>query len=133
MVQEVDLFFCGQGDAAAVFGCSGEPREMVQQLADLSRAATVIMSIGERGVLAWDGEQFHQEEAFPVEVIDRIGAGDALAAGILHGWLDGDLPRGLRYGVAMAALALSQYGDMVVTSDEELHAVLENARGGVNR
>lgn len=133
LVQEIDLFFCGQADAAGVFGCSGEPQEMIRQLADLSHADTVIMSIGEHGVLAWDGEQFHQEEAFPVEVIDRIGAGDALAAGIVHGWLDGDLPAGLRYGVAMAALALSQYGDMVVTTAEELEAVLENARGGVNR
>ncbi|MCB0095118.1 MAG: sugar kinase [Caldilineaceae bacterium] len=133
LVQEIDLFFCGQGDARTLFNIEGDPEDAVRQLADLSHAQTVVMSIGDRGAVAWDGARFYHEAAFPVEVIDRIGAGDALAAGIVHGWLRGDLAAGLRYGVAMAALALSQYGDMVTTNQAELDAVLENAGGGVNR
>ena len=133
LVQEIDLFFCGQGDARTLFNIAGDPEDAVRQLADLSHAQTVVMSIGDRGAVAWDGARFYHEAAFPVEVIDRIGAGDALAAGIVHGWLRGDLAAGLRYGVAMAALALSQYGDMVTTNQAELDAVLENAGGGVNR
>lgn len=133
LVQEIDLFFCGQGDAATLFGIKGEPEAMVHQLAELSHAKTVVMSIGDRGAVAWNGHTFYHEAAFPVEVIDRIGAGDALAAGIVHGWLKNDLAAGLRYGVAMAALALSQFGDMVTTNGAELDAVLQNAGGGVNR
>ena len=53
-------------------------------------------------------------------MLDRIGAGDAMAAGVLHGWLDGDLERGLRYGTTLAALAMSQRGDMVITDAREL-------------
>ena len=52
------------------------------------------------------------------EALDRFG--DALAAGVIHGWLDGDLAAGLRYGTTLAALALSQFGDMVITNKEEL-------------
>lgn len=133
LIQEIDLLFCGQGDAALLFGCSGEPHEIVQDLAGQSNAATVVTSIGDQGVVAWDGQQLYRQEAFPVEVIDRIGAGDAMAAGIIHGWLDGDLTGGLRYGAALAALVLSQFGDMLVTTADELQAVLENASGGVNR
>jgi len=133
LMQETDLLFCGQGDAALLFGCDGDPEAMVAQLAEQSRAKTVVMSIGEEGVIAWDGTHYLRQAAIPVEVVDRIGAGDALAAGIVHGWLDGDLARGLRYGTAMAALVLSQFGDMLVTSQEEVNALLENARGGVNR
>jgi 2-dehydro-3-deoxygluconokinase len=55
--------------------------------------------------------------------VDRLGAGDALAAGVIHGWLDGDLSAGLRYGVTLAALALSQFGDMVITNKSELLAL----------
>jgi len=70
--------------------------------------------------LLWNGKEWLHEPARVTQVIDRLGAGDALAAGAIHGWLDGDLAAGLRYGVTQAALALSQFGDMVVTTKEEL-------------
>jgi 2-dehydro-3-deoxygluconokinase len=52
--------------------------------------------------------------------MDRLGAGDALAAGVIYGWLKNDLGSGLRYGVTLAAMALSQQGDMVITNEAEL-------------
>ena len=58
--------------------------------------------------------------------------GDALAAGVIHGWLDKDLAAGLRYGVTLAALALSQFGDMVITNKSELLA-LSNASSTLAR
>lgn len=133
LIQEVDLLFCARGDAATVFGIDGSPEEVVAQLVDLSRANTVITSIGDQGVIAWDGMQYLYEPAVPVVVIDRIGAGDGLAAGVVFGWLDGDLSKGLRYGTALAALALSQNGDMIITTLEEVEAVIADASGGVNR
>lgn len=133
LIQEVDLLFCGQADAAGVFQCHGSREATVQQLAEMSHARTVIVTFSDQGVIAWDGNQFHHEPAFPVEMVDRIGAGDAFAAGVIHGWLSGNLVQGLRYGVALAAIKLTQHGDMVVTTEEELLSVLENAGGGVNR
>jgi 2-dehydro-3-deoxygluconokinase len=62
--------------------------------------------------------------AIPVQIVDRIGSGDAFAAGVLDGWLDDDLADGLRRGVALAAIALSQHGDRVLTSRAELQAVM---------
>ena len=129
----MELLFCGQADAVGVFQCSGEREEIVQQLATMSNARKVAVTFGDEGITAWDGAQFLHEPAFPVEMVDRIGAGDAFAAGVIHGWLDGDFAQGLKYGVALAAIKLTQHGDMVVTSHEELIAVLENASGGVNR
>ena len=82
------------------------------------------MSLAEQGVIAFDGEQIYHEPAKPVVIIDRPGAGDALAAGIIHGWLDGDLQRGLKMGVVMAALVLSQHGDMLVTTPEEVDSLI---------
>jgi 2-dehydro-3-deoxygluconokinase len=69
-----------------------------------------------------------QVDAVPVAIIDRLGAGDALAAGVIDGWLDGDLHRGLRTGVLLAGMALAQHGDMVVTTAEEVASLL-NAGG----
>ena len=133
LIQEIDLLLCGQADAARIFGCVGKPEQIVAGLAEQSRARRIVVTLGDQGVIAWDGAKFYQEPARPVEVVDRIGAGDALAAGVIHGWLDGDLEQGLRYGAVLAALVLSQHGDMLITTAEEMLSLLESEGGGVNR
>ena len=125
LVQGAELLFCGQGDAARVFGCEGEPAAMTQALRDRTGAKHVIMSSGEQGARLWDGQQWLHRPARPTTIIDRLGAGDALAAGVIHGWLNSDLSAGLSYGVTLAALALSQHGDAVVTTREELEALVQ--------
>ncbi len=133
MIQGVDLLFCGQGDAAKLFGCKGEPEQVIEQLAAKTAAKRLVVSFGDTGALAWDGSTLHRAPAPQTGMIDRLGAGDALAAGVIHGWLDGDIATGLRYGVILAALALSQHGDMVVTTPEELASLVESAGGGLSR
>lgn len=124
LIAGVDLLFCGQADAEHLFGCRGDASERIRQLAEQSGARAVVMSIGDGGVLAWDGTTIHHQPASAVHVIDRLGAGDALAAGVIHGWLSGDLAAGLRYGSMLAALALSQHGDMVITTRQELETLV---------
>ncbi|MEO8397076.1 MAG: sugar kinase [Chloroflexota bacterium] len=135
VIQGIDLLFCGQGDAKRVFGIDGTPEQVVKSLAEMSGAKAVVVSLSNEGVIGWDGTQTVQQPALPVEVIDRIGAGDALACGVLHGWMNGDLALGLRYGVTLAALALSQHGDAVITTREEVTALVESthALGTVQR
>jgi len=56
-------------------------------------------------------------------IVDRIGAGDAYAAGILHGLLNGMSPqRTVEFGAAAAVLKHSVPGDfnLIVTADVEL-------------
>ena len=129
----VELLFCAQGDAQRLFGCKGSPEAMLEQLVDRTDARTIVLSVGEAGVVAWDRVHFYSEPAVEVDVIDRIGAGDALAAGVIHGWLDGDLATGLRMGTVLAALALSQHGDMVVTNRAELRSLLTTPRPSMIR
>lgn len=124
LLQDVDILFCKQADAARLFGIDGSPQAVIESLAALTRAQQIVVTRGEDGVTGWDGSQFIEEPAAPTVILDRLGAGDALAAGVLHGWLEGSLSRGLRYGVVMAALALSQFGDMVVTTARELDALV---------
>jgi 2-dehydro-3-deoxygluconokinase len=133
LIAGVNLLFCGQGDAALLFGCHGSPTEMIRRLADQTGAQIVVMSIGDGGALAWDGTELLHEPATPVQVVDRLGAGDALAAGVIHGWLNGDLRTGMRYGSVLAALALSQYGDMVITDQRELDDLLRAQGMGIRR
>jgi 2-dehydro-3-deoxygluconokinase len=136
LVQQADIIFCGRSDAQRLFGCIGEAENALRQLAEqmATRAAqVVVMSVGSAGVLAWRNGEILQVDALPVTIVDRLGAGDALAAGVLHGWLDGDLPRGLATGAVTAALALAQHGDMVVTTPQEVESLLANAAGMIVR
>lgn len=123
LVQGIDLFFCGRNDAKVVMGVEGEPEDIVRKLSEVTNAKIVVMSLAEKGVMAYDGSKLYHEPAKPVSIIDRPGAGDGLAAGVIDGWLDGDLVAGLQRGVVLAALALSQHGDMIVTTRDEMESL----------
>jgi 2-dehydro-3-deoxygluconokinase len=132
LVQGMELLFCGQADAARLFQCTGSMYEGAQALLALSKAKILVVTFEDQGALLWDGQDWKHEPARPTRILDRLGAGDALAAGVIHGWLDHDLSAGLGYGVTLAALALSQYGDMVVTNKAELLA-LSQGRASLTR
>ena len=141
LIAQADLLLCKGADAAQLFGCRGEPREVMTALKALTRAEAVYCTFGERGAALLTGEQFAAEPALPVQIVDRIGSGDAFAAGVLDAWLaagpaaDPTATRreGLRQGVALAAIALSQYGDRVLTSRSELQSVMGQERRDIIR
>jgi sulfofructose kinase len=62
-------------------------------------------TLGEDGVLAWDGKQFLHSAAYCVPVVDTTGAGDIFRAGfiyaLLHEW---PLERQLDFSCAAAAM-----------------------------
>jgi 2-dehydro-3-deoxygluconokinase len=133
LIAEADILFCKSADATLLFGCGGEQRELMANLQSLTRAATIFSTFGAQGAALLAGDQFEAQPAVPVQIVDRIGSGDAFAAGALDGWLDGDAREGLRRGVALAAIALSQHGDIVLTSRAELNAVLAQEKHDVTR
>jgi 2-dehydro-3-deoxygluconokinase len=120
LIQGVELLFCSQADAARLFHCTGSMQEVAQRVQELSKAKHVLLTFADQGALLWNGKEWQHELAHPTRIVDRLGAGDALAAGVIHGWLDRGLSAGLRYGVTLAALALTQLGDMVITNKAEL-------------
>jgi len=124
LIEGCDLLFCNRLDAARLFGLDCPAQEAVQRLAERTQARVTVMSIGAEGAVMWDGTQLSHQPALPTVIIDRPGAGDGLAAGVLYGWLSGDLKMGLRYGVTLAALALSQRGDLIVTTKQEVESLL---------
>jgi sulfofructose kinase len=68
-------------------------------------------TLGEEGVLAWDGTEFHHAAAYRVEVADTTGAGDIFHAGFLYGLLQGwPLQRQLDFACAAAALNCTGVG-----------------------
>ncbi len=68
-------------------------------------------TLGEEGVLAWDGKHFYYATAFRVQPVDTTGAGDIFHAGFIYGLLQGwPLQRQLDFGCAAAALNCTAIG-----------------------
>jgi 2-dehydro-3-deoxygluconokinase len=59
---------------------------------------------------------------YPVEIVDRIGAGDSFTGGLIHGLLDGDLDRAIRLAAFTAAIGLATPGDINYFGAEDLVA-----------
>lgn len=129
----VDILICGQGDARTVFGLEGLAEEVLAALHRLTPAEHIVLTQSHEGASTLlEGERVHVP-AIEVEVLDRLGAGDAFAAGVLDGYLNGNIRSGLERGVALSALILAQHGDMLVTTPEEVEAVSKRTSKGLNR
>src|SRR6056297_694281 len=128
LLDHVDVLCCSLGDAVSVLDVApGAPEEVLRGLAALTGARYVVMSMGADGVLGWDRavDATVRVNARDVVILDRIGAGDAMVAGVLHGVLSGDFARGLHYGAVCAALALGTYGDQLVVDADELERLVD--------
>jgi sugar/nucleoside kinase (ribokinase family) len=89
-------------------------RNLEQALRHLKRhygCAVTAATLGQDGVLAWDGSNFHLRPAYRVPVADTTGAGDIFHAGFIYGLLQGwSLPRQLDFACAAAALNCTATG-----------------------
>ena len=75
--------------------------------------------------IAYRKGSIFRTRSYEVEIVDRLGAGDSFAAGLIHGLLDGDVQKGLDYGVAASALKHSIPGDFDWVTREEVEALLK--------
>lgn len=67
-------------------------------------------------------------------IVDRIGGGDAFAAGVLHGLIRGWEPaRTIRFGLAAGCLKHSIPGDFNLVSEAEVEALMDEGRYDVRR
>jgi 2-dehydro-3-deoxygluconokinase len=68
------------------------------------------------------------------DIVDRVGAGDAFAAGVLHGlsraWDDAST---LRFALAAAALKHAIPGDFNLAREDEVQAVADGGGAGIRR
>ncbi len=72
------------------------------------------------GAVLREGKSWHVVEPRPVEVLDRIGGGDAFVGGLLYGVLKGWGPeKWLRFGWACGALAVTLETDYAEPADED--------------
>jgi 2-dehydro-3-deoxygluconokinase len=87
---------------------------------------------------AWTAIVYHQgtilrTRTYEVEIVDRLGAGDSFAAGLIHGLVEGDAQKGLDYGVAASAIKHSIPGDFAWITRSEVETMLKGAGLRISR
>jgi 2-dehydro-3-deoxygluconokinase len=121
-------------DIERVFGMTGKDYEDVAgQVARRFPLKVVAITLRDNPLVwknAWTAIAYQngsivRTRTYEVEIVDRLGAGDSFAAGLIHGLLDGDLQKGLDYGVAASALKHSIPGDFAWITRQEVEAMLK--------
>ncbi len=132
LLRGVDLLICTKDDAATLFNLTVDIETIARQLQASLRIPNVAITHGDKAVVATPQGTFSQS-GYQIEEIDRLGAGDAFAAGLLSGVLQGNWELGLRYGLAMAAIKHTIPGDWFIGTKAEIEAVMQAQQRGVVR
>ena len=120
-------------DAAAVQAFAAFPR--LQWMACTQRTAHSVdhHALGAM-LLGRDGTRAVAPTREMIGIVDRIGGGDAFAAGILHGMMQGFEPDAIvRFGLAAASLKHSIPGDFNLVSEADVLALTGEERFDVRR
>ncbi|MBQ6322629.1 MAG: fructoselysine 6-kinase, partial [Lachnospiraceae bacterium] len=114
-----DIFFFSEGDDSGVMtekeGGSQDADALIlrEKLYKLQQQGPrlVVATRGEKGSMAFDGQQYYACGIVPCKVVDTMGAGDSYIAGFLHAWLDQKpIPACMEAGAASSARTLSCAG-----------------------
>jgi len=91
---------------------TGEPEPVDQALALRRKGTgTVVVTLGEHGLLLADETGLRRASHFPSEVVDQTGTGDAFCAGFITGMVRGLSVEGcLEYGSALGASCVRSIG-----------------------
>ncbi len=142
IVPKVDILFASRGGLGTFFGIEGSHEDVMRSaLERLGVAAVTVtrkrakgsrrlrlqsLALGPSGMLAISDWR-------DVEVIDRVGGGDAFAAGFLAGYLENPagLSRAVNLGAAASALKHTTPGDFLTATRAEVEAAMSASSAGV--
>lgn len=133
LIRNCDLLFASEPDAEQLFGITGADFGEIAQRFVEEFGIRMIAGVRRQTPLVWRNTfggigyrsgQLHTTPTYEVEIVDRLGAGDAFAAGVIHGVLDGDFAQGLNIGAAMGALKHSIPGDLPWIARDEIEELL---------
>jgi 2-dehydro-3-deoxygluconokinase len=83
----------------------------------------------------WNGKEFRETQDFDItHIVDRIGTGDAFAAGLIYGLQNLDDYEAMEFASAACALKHTYAGDVNYATVNEVTAIVKgNTTGRFNR
>jgi 2-dehydro-3-deoxygluconokinase len=152
LMEHVDLLVGNEEDAADVFGITAGDtdaergtldfaayEEVTRQLVErfgLRMAAITLRESHSASENTWsaclhDGERFLRGPSYRIQLVDRVGAGDAFTAGLIYAGLTGRGSRdALEFAVAASCLKQTMGGDFNLVSVAEVEALAVGGGAG---
>ncbi len=134
LMKDTDVLITTEEDTERVFGITGKDYdEVAQSLAHRFGLEAVVITLRETpsvwrntwSAIVLAGGEIHRSPVFDLELVDRVGAGDAFAGGFLYGYLKGGPMMGVQYGVAVSALKQTNPGDLCWATLDEVERLLK--------
>jgi 2-dehydro-3-deoxygluconokinase len=142
MMEMVDILTTTEEDTGIVFGIrKPDYRQVAKALAATYGFKAVAVTLREdlsvwrnnwTAVVCAD-DRVYEDRTYEVEIVDRVGAGDAFTAGFLFGYLTEGPEKGLRYGTAFSALKHTIPGDFCLATLAETEALIKGAGLRISR
>ncbi len=133
----VDIFFCSESTAQLTFGKTGTLQEIMKSFTEdypISYIASTQRTVHSPKVHTFGSmiyeaksDKFYEEAPYAnIDVVDRIGSGDAYISGVLYGLIqfDGDCQKALEFGNATGAIKNTIPGDMQASGQEEVNTII---------
>ncbi|MFI5394637.1 MAG: PfkB family carbohydrate kinase [Candidatus Binatia bacterium] len=151
LMEFVDMLITAEGDAARMFDVHTKSqaqehefaalnaesyKEVAQRLQQRFGFSAVALTLRENPLvwrntftaIAYADGRCYEDVTYDVEIVDRIGTGDAFCAGFIYGCLvKQSYEAAVRYGNAFAALKHSHPGDFNWATLEEVESLLRGA------
>ncbi len=150
MMELVDVLITTEEDTRVVFGItaqgqkgeqftsvSADPyKEVAQKLAERFRFKAVAITLRENPsvwkntwtAIAYADGRFYEDRKYELEIVDRVGGGDAFSAGFIYGYLTaGSYDMAVRYGTAFSALKHTNPGDLNWATLAEAESLMKGA------
>lgn len=136
IAEHLDMLIVAERDARAVLGFEEEAERLAEAIAARYGVRLVALTRppgSEPGDLLLAEGAVHYAPRYPVEIVDRIGAGDSFVAGLIHGLLEGDLDLAVKLASYAAAVGLATPGDINYFAPEDLAAFHADLTGSLLR
>jgi 2-dehydro-3-deoxygluconokinase len=122
---KVDILFVTKEDAKSVLKVDGSYEEIITKLSERYNPEVIALTLGSEGAMALKDNKIYRAEPYELEVVDRIGAGDAFDAGFVYEYLKSvEVEKVLNLSVAMAAFAHTIPGDIIFAEKEEIESIM---------
>ena len=133
----VDIFFCSEDTARLTFLKEGNVKDIMKSFTQdypisiVASTQRIVHSpkrhtFGSVIYSAKDDTYYEEAPYADIEVVDRIGSGDAYISGVLYGLLahEGEYQKALEFGNAVSALKNTIPGDLISTDLKEIQGII---------
>lgn len=138
IVELSDILITTEEDTERVYGITADSYETVaRRLARRFDLRVVAITLRENPSVwrnTWTAivyerktDSIHCAPKYNIEVVDRVGSGDAFSGGFLYGMLRDGPAAGVRYGVGLSAIKQTHPGDVCWSTLTEVERVLEGS------